>query len=101
MATREEIGKIVNIIKNSSNINLVERDKNRVTRHYLGITYQDQIDLVKNITEKDYYAGPEPDDNKTEGDIWIFKKFEYGVLFYIKIKNVIPLTVISCHIDNT
>ena len=96
----EHINDILLAIKKASSIILIPTEKNRNTKYRLGLVNKDLVQLVKDLKAIDYVSGPEDDYNGTEGSIWIFKKFAYGVFFYIKIKNVKPLKIISCHIDN-
>ena len=102
MHTKEEI---IEFIKKCDLIYIVDRDKNAETRRRLGITVDDQEDLIKELTIHNYIKGPEADrDSNYPGDIWVFKKEAYGVAFYIKLKGLEVsddgnLTrVISCHI---
>ena len=95
----ETLNDVLTALK-TKKIRIVCTEKNRQTRYHLGITVDDQITLVKTLSSTDYVSGPESDYNGTSGNIWKFKKSEFGEVFYIKIKYKDPLTVISCHIDN-
>ena len=94
----EKLADIINLIKKSPII-IANRDKNMITRYRLGITVEDQKEIIKSLKTKDYYQGPMADHNGTAGSIWVFKKRAYGEILYIKIKYGDPLIVISCHID--
>lgn len=81
--------------------------KNRETRYRLGLTVDDQIEIVRSLVVEDYTSGPEGDHNIPTGVvIWKFKKLVDGTLFYIKVRWYEPsgdensMDAISCHIDN-
>jgi len=102
MHTKEEI---IEFIKNCDVVHIEDRDKNAETRRRLGITVDDQEDLIRELTTRNYVKGPEADHNPNyPGDIWVFKKEAYEETFYIKLKGLEftddgKLTkVISCHI---
>lgn len=99
-----DLGDIIKFIKECENIHIVNRRKNAETRRLLGITVDDQEQIIRSITSRDYISGPEFDDDpKYPGEIYIFKRYAYGHLFYIKLKEVFisgNITwVISCHLD--
>ena len=103
MATSSEIQVCLSTIKSVHSIRIIPTEKNRETRFQLGITVDDQVDLIRNLTLADYIAGPEADyDSSRSGDIWKFKKNAYGTTFYIKVKieHSTEIRAISCHIDN-
>lgn len=83
----------------SATIRIVNRDKNRLTRYRLGITVDEQIDLIRSLEKSDYKSGPEADHDGTEGSIWVFSKKAYGEIFYIKLKHDTNIKAISCHIE--
>lgn len=95
----ETVNDVIKDLK-SKTFYIVDTAKNRKTRFRLGITVEDQKNLIKSLTAAHYISGPESDHNGTSGNIWKFKKSEFGEVFYIKIKYIDPITVISCHIDN-
>ncbi len=97
MAT-ETLDEVIDLIKTSCII-IANRDKNAATRYRLGITVDEQKDIIKSLQVQDYERGPEADYDGSPGNIWIFKKKAYGEVFYIKIKYVKPIRAISCHID--
>jgi hypothetical protein len=81
--------------------------KNRETRYRLGLTIDDQKEIVRSLVLLDYTSGPEGDHNIPSGvEIWKFKKLVSGTLFYIKVRWYEPsgdadsMDAISCHIDN-
>ena len=95
---KETLEDVINLIKKSPII-VSNREKNAATRYRLGITVEDQKSIIKSLSISDYVQGPMSDHNGTAGNIWVFKKAAFGVLFYIKIKYVNPPRAISCHID--
>lgn len=104
MATKEQMNNFLERLKLSDSFCIVNTEKNRVTRYKLGITVQDQTDLIHDLTDFDYISGPEDDfDASRPGQIWKFKKSAFKTVFYIKIKiedNGTEARAISCHIDN-
>jgi hypothetical protein len=64
----------------------VWRDKNLECLAGLGISVQSAKDILLELTNADYIAGPEADRDGTEGEIWKFTKVELGELLYIKLK---------------
>ena len=95
----ETLNDVLNALK-TKKLYIANSTKNLKTISKLGITFKDQKDLIKSLTAAHYVSGPEDDHDGTEGNIWIFKKSEFGETFYIKIKYIDPIIVISCHIDN-
>ncbi len=104
MPSELEIEDYINKIKHADHIYIQERDKNEHTKHRLGITYTDMVNIVRDVRVSDYYQGPMNDiDARRGGVVWVFKKEAYGENFYIKTKYVSKgnfVTAISCHIDN-
>ena len=103
MATRAAISRFLSTINSIGNIRIVNTEKNRETRFRLGITVDDQKDLIRNLRVNDYISGPEADyDISRSGEIWKFKVNAYGEVFYIKLKLEISseIKALSCHIDN-
>ena len=94
----ETLADVITLIK-TSRIIIANRDKNASTRYRLGITIDDQEEIVRTLCATDYFQGPMTDHNGTPGNVWVFKKVAYGETFYIKIKYIIPVKAISCHID--
>lgn len=104
LATKKEINHFLERLKLSDSFVIVNTQKNRVTRYKLGITVQDQKDLICDLTDSDYISGPEDDyDSSRPGQIWKFKRSAFKTVFYIKIKiedNATEAKALSCHIDN-
>jgi hypothetical protein len=103
LASQNEITRIISLVRSINSFRIVDTKKNRETRYRLGITVDDQKQLIHSLTVNDYNSGPEQDyDSSRSGEIWIFKKYAYGTIFYIKIKIDITheIRVLSCHIDN-
>lgn len=106
MVNISDVNDIVTKVRNSDHIIIPRRrfnDKNEQTRNLLGITYNDQVDLVRSIDAKNYYQGPLGDrDSQRGGVLWIFKKEAYGEMFYIKFKYKADdnsVIAISCHLN--
>lgn len=96
---------VLNLIAATKNIRICGRkngvDKNRKTRFLLGITIEDQNNLIHSLQKCDYISGPEADYDGSAGSVWKFKKQAFGIMFYIKIKyNPNSVKALSCHIDN-
>ena len=94
----ETLDDVITLIK-TSQITIANRDKNAATRYRLGITISDQEEIIRTLSKEDYDKGPMPDHNGTPGNVWVFKKSAYGEIFYIKLKYIVPIKAISCHID--
>ncbi|ERI93910.1 putative toxin-antitoxin system, toxin component [Clostridiales bacterium oral taxon 876 str. F0540] len=63
----------------------IPRPKNNLTN--LGINLKIALDIILNLTYKNYFNGPEEDDNpKFIGFIWEFGKDEDQYQIYIKLK---------------
>ncbi|MFA6866754.1 MAG: hypothetical protein WCR54_04470 [Clostridia bacterium] len=103
MATTKEITDFLTIVKSADTLLIVKTDKNRETRYRLGITIDDQKNIIKGLTAQNYIKGPIPDYDPTKlEDIWIFKSYKYNNTFYIKLKIITKnkAKALSCHIDN-
>jgi len=94
-------------LKAVDEIRIINTDKNRRTRYYLGITVDDQEDMIRNLTVEEYDKGPVEDhDPNRKTKLWIFKHNYAGTMIYIKIteieiiKNDKLVRALSCHIDN-
>lgn len=71
----------------------------------LGITTDDVLDDICNLTKNDFWLPPEPDNNPNfPGDVWQCKKYLHNSLIYIKMKFKIDdtgkLIIMSYHFDN-
>jgi len=80
-----------------------EREKNKQCLATLGITLLDALNLIMELSEEDYYKGPENERNpsKKPGTVFSFRKEYEGQPLYIKLK--LPeaeekVIVISFHI---
>ena len=68
-------------------IHIVPRDKNLDFIGQSGLTLNMVKENLRNIDEKDYYKGPEPDRDKPNDFIWVFKIEIYGIKdIYTKVK---------------
>lgn len=103
LASQKQIIEYLAVVNSIAKIVIINTKKNRDTRYRLGITVEDQKELIRSLAPKHYISGPELDrDASRNGDVWKFKIFEYGEVFYIKIKIELEgeLKALSCHIDN-
>ena len=65
----------------------VPRRKNMQSLAQHGLTITDAKAELLELVVRDYYKGPKQDFNPDKpGDIWEFKKYIAGRLFYIKLK---------------
>lgn len=65
----------------------VPRRKNMLSLMQCGMTIDDAIDELLELTIGNYYSGPQMDrDNNRCGEVWVFKKNVDGKTFYIKTK---------------
>ena len=75
---------------------LIERDRlifkprnRQKTMQFLfdeGLTVQNVMDYVRNLTPEDFYSGPIEDDNGSSGDVMVFFKNYKDTKLYIKLK---------------
>lgn len=82
----------------------IDRYKNQNTLARLGIDWVSAKEEIYDLTEEDYYSGPEIDRKYPDGDfLWIFKKNVLGQIIYIKFKILYQenneVKVLSFHID--
>jgi hypothetical protein len=102
LASLKDIQEYVSFVRSSKKIIIVNTSKNRETRYLLGITVQDQEDIIRGIKVTDYVSGPELDrDSSRTGMIWIFKtKIDKNIIYVkIKIERIGEVKALSCHID--
>lgn len=107
MASESQIQDFLDEIKKADSIYIIPREKNKQTRYKIGLSTYDQIDIIINLTVKDYYKGPERDKDPTkDGDVWMFKSDYYEHVLYIKLKikncedGKTRVVCISCHFNN-
>lgn len=82
---------------------LIPRKSSIRTLSKLGITYEDAIDEIYNLTVDDYVKGPVDDYEPSEKEpVWIFKKEIIEKTIYIKLKVAHNKEgkAISFHFDN-
>lgn len=88
IATIDEINAFlieVKVLVSEGRIDFIPRPKNNLAR--LGINIRIVKDIINNLTYKNYFNGPEEDDNpKFGGFIWEFGKDEERYQIYIKLK---------------
>lgn len=65
---------------------VIEREKNDDALGILGITPNHRQNIILSLTNKDYIAGPENDEDESSGEIWKFIKRVNGYQIYIKLK---------------
>lgn len=68
------------------NFLLANRKKNLDSLAQHGFTINDLKNALFDLCVKDYYAGPESDDDYSQGEIWMFIKKIDKINFYIKLK---------------
>lgn len=73
------------VLITAGNYDFIPRPKNNLTS--IGINLKIALDIILNLTYKNYYKGPKQDDNpKFVGFIWEFGKDEEKYQIYIKLK---------------
>ena len=94
-------------LRTIDDIIIIPTYKNRRTRYRLGITVNDQEDMIRNLRIEEYIKGPiEDHDSFRQSKLWVFKHNYCGTMIYIKIteKQIIndsgSVRALSCHIDN-
>lgn len=65
---------------------LADRKKNLDSLAQYGFTINDLKNALFELCVREYYAGPESDDDYSQGEIWAFIKKIDGINFYIKLK---------------
>lgn len=104
MIPRKELEAFLAQLRKTKNFYFVDRSKNRETFWRMGMTLQDQKDLIQSLTLADYWQGPLTDDDlKRDGKLWVFKKCYQGYRLYIKVRideRRDTVFVLSCHFDD-
>ena len=79
----------------------IERNKNVKFLRDNGLTIDDILLVLFDLSPDDYVSGPENDRDTGEGAIWIFKYTLDGIVIYIKINYNPPndMNIISFHKD--
>lgn len=89
MATRDEVISFLTLFQTKAKIFGIlyfgGREKNMRTLTELGITAKYRDEIVKQITFRDYYKGPETNVMNNLGDMWVFEKTVNQKEIYIKI----------------
>ena len=91
-ASKEQIDEFLKTLRNFASVPngiiFPDREKNQCSLAKYGISIKEQIEIIKNLTIKDYYGGPDEENNKKypAGDVWVFKKIIRKTIFYIKLK---------------
>lgn len=66
-------------------IDLVPREKSRLTLQFLGLTKRNLEEIVLALSVADYCSGPEPDPVRG-GEVWVFGHSIDSYEIYIKLK---------------
>lgn len=83
-----------------------KKPKNKQTLAALAIKPCHVYEEIARLTYEDYQSGPDKDNRPGHNeDVWVFKKFVFSQLMYIKLEFIqLPtskkLLVMSFHIDN-
>lgn len=105
-ATKKEVNDFLTDVRAAIDINawdFLERKNTKRVLTSFGLTEQDAIDVIYELTFDDYYMGPKKNEYPDRDDVWEFKViFEYRI-FYIKLeieyRNNKDLLVWSFHPD--
>ena len=79
------LGKIKEAVKNERAI-FIERPENKKTLYDYNLSTNDVYRIIVELTEEDYYKGPEDDRDGSAGYIWVFIHPLSGCRIYIKLK---------------
>ena len=79
-----------------SGLIVIPTEKNRDYLARTGLLPNERTNIILNLTEKNYFSGPEPDRDR-EGDVWIFGCRHEGERIYIKLKLDIVAKCLSFH----
>ena len=89
MATKDEIRDVLKLFHAKAEIfglvYLDRREKNMKTLAELCITAKYRDNIVKQLSVKDFYKGPEPNRLNDLGDMWVFGKTINSKEVYIKV----------------
>lgn len=81
----------------------IPRESTQDFMYKKGLILEDLEKTINGLNKDDYYLGPIDDVNTVRSHkLWIFKKIEYGVRLYIKIKIINKwrcVVVVSFHED--
>ena len=101
------IRSFISSLRTVDEIIIIPTDKNRRTRYRLGITIDEQEDMIRNLRVEEYIKGPIEDyEPSRQNKLWIFKHYYDETLIYIKITEIEivndcgSVRALSCHIDN-
>ena len=106
MTKDQELSTFLRDIKTCDVILVIQTEKNKQTRYLLGMSLLEQDNIIRNLSNNDYYSGPLSDyDTSKPENLWVFKVNYEGRVLYIKLKileeqeNCKVVVVISLHID--
>ena len=74
------------ILKDQQRVWVVDRDKNRDAMHCFGLSKKAICKRLGALNSANYWKGPEPDDDGSDGSVWFFFHDEFGARFYVKLK---------------
>lgn len=96
MLTPEEFLKQFKQKVNESGLIVIPTKKNRDYLARSGLLPNECIDIIINLTERNYSSGPELDRDRN-GDVWIFGCRHEGERIYIKLKLDTEAKCLSFH----
>jgi hypothetical protein len=67
-------------------VRFIDRDKNRDTLDRYRLTVSDLCSRLAKLKPENFVKEPEPDDDGSDGSIWVFYHDEFGARFYVKLK---------------
>lgn len=65
---------------------IIEREEYLLCKINLGLSEFHVEQLIFNLTPDEYVKGPEPDDDGSPGQVWVFKPNIEGTNIYLKLK---------------
>jgi hypothetical protein len=90
------------VLATPSRVIFIPRDKNLSTLARFDLTVKDVLRRLALLGPSNYAKGPEADEDRTEGSVWIFFHNEAGTRLYVKLKlirigNLDWLKILSFH----
>ena len=82
--------------QNSACFSFVIRKKNLQDIMDLGITYEQSIEIIKELTYKNYVSGPQKDKDYPDKDVWVFGCQINEHETYIKLSGDFSCKVAKC-----
>ena len=86
---REEATKFLEKFKKhcQEKFTVINREQNRLTLSYLGITGEEAKNIIYDLTHENYSAGPEEDKDNPGSKIWVFGIIIENKEVYIKLSD--------------